>query len=269
MPLNSKVFNFSNRGIKYGDGFFESMRVFNSKIYFLEDHLKRVAQTAELLDLDLSTCNFNKQILENTLETYLKKHDKPNCAIRIQFFRKDGLKYTPNSANTEYFIEFSSTDENQYKKGVNINHLGVYEKHLLQKNCSLSSYKTSNSLIYILAKAYARKTNLDDIILLNTEQEVAEFSAANIFLDFGDKIITPPLSSGCLDGIIRRQLLKPELAMEFNISVDSIKQTDLFKAVAIYGTNTSSGVFYVKNLNDKSYSTGVSEKLLKLLQKTA
>ena len=129
------------------------------------------------------------------------------------------------------------------------------------------SIKSSNSLHYVLAKAYATKHDFSDVILMNTSDEIAEFSSSNLFIDLGDQIITPPLSSGCLDGIIRRQLLKPNLSGLFNIQESVIKEQDLLNAQSIYGTNTNAGIFHITKYKEKAFGPGKANKIQSKLNK--
>lgn len=265
---HAKVFDFSNRGIKYGDGFFESMRVFNNQFCFLKDHLERAQTTAEILGFDLRKAGFTKAMLETSLQTFLSKHQINNCAVRIQFFRTHGNKYTPLDSTTTYYIEFTELNQSKYSEVSAVEEADIFKKHLIPKGSLLSALKTSNSLIYVLAKQYCTSNNLGDTILLNTERELVEFSSSNLYIDTGDKILTPPLSSGCLDGIIRRQLLKPTLKNKFNIIEANLKEKDLKKATAIYGSNTSTGIFYINKIGNQTFEKGAYLDLLRSINQS-
>ena len=261
------VFNFGNRGIKYGDGFFETMTVHDGQIKFLKDHLERMERTASLLGLELSNSGFHKQLLIETIHSFSKISQYNNCSIRIQFFRLHGSRYTPSSPKVDFYIECSTLNSGTYQIGQKIESVGIFNEHLLQKNSLLESIKSSNSLHYVLAKAYAAKHDFSDVILMNTSDEIAEFSSSNLFIDLGDQIITPPLSSGCLDGIIRRQLLKPNLSGLFNIQESVIKEQDLLNAQSIYGTNTTKGIFHIIKYREKVLGPGKANKIQSMLNK--
>lgn len=262
---NAKLFSSTNRGIKYGDGFFESMTAFNSKICFLDDHFERINKTASVLELDVEKAGFTKDLLNKILDDFIKSNQLNACAVRVQFTRSYGSKYTPSSIDCDFYIEFREKATYKFSENLIFDTSGLYKEHLLQKNNLLSPLKTSNSILYVLAKSYCKKNGLNEVILFNNALEIAEFSSSNIYLDMGDEILTPPLSSGCLDGIIRKQLLKYEAKNRFNIREFDLHERDLKKAVAIYGSNTSMGIFYIKQIDNKKYTAGKSTALTEFI----
>ncbi len=262
---DAKIFSSTNRGIKYGDGFFESMTAFNNKICFLEDHFERIKKTASILEFDVEKAGLTKDLLNQTLSHFIKSNQLNACAVRVQFIRSYGSKYTPASMDCDFFIEFSDKTSSKFSAGLKLEKAGLYKEHLIQKNNTLSPLKTSNSLLYVLAKSYCIKNELNEVILFNNNLEIAELSSSNIYLDMGDKVLTPPLASGCLDGIIRRQLLKPEAKEHFNIQEFDIFESDLENAVAIYGSNTSMGIFCIQQIGHKTYTSGQSVALTEFI----
>ena len=262
---DAKIFSITNRGIKYGDGFFESMTAFNKKICFLEDHFERIKKTASVLEFDVKKAGFTKDLLNRNLDHFIKSNQLNACAVRVQFIRSFGSKYTPASMDCDFIIEFSGKTSTKFSAELKLEKSGLYKEHLLQKNSTLSPLKTSNSLLYVLAKSYCTKNELNDVILFNNNLEIAEFSSSNIYLDMGDKILTPPLSSGCLDGIIRRQLLKPETKKHFHIQEFDLYESDLENAVAIYGSNTSMGIFFIEQIGQQTYTSGQSVALTEFI----
>ena len=262
---DTKIFNATNRGIKYGDGFFESMTAFDNKICFLEDHFERIRKTASLLELDVEKAGFTKELLNQSLNHFIKSNLLTACAVRVQFFRSHGSKYAPESMDCDFYIEFSEKTYPKFSAELKLEKAGHYKEHLIPKNNTLSSLKTSNSLLYVLAKSYCKKNDLNEVILFNNNLEIAEFSSSNIYLDMGDKILTPPLSSGCLDGIIRKQLLKSEAKRHFNLREFDLHENDLENAIAIYGSNTSMGIFSVEQIGHKKYTAGQSVALTEFI----
>lgn len=262
---DAKIFSATNRGVKYGDGFFESMTAFDNKICFLKDHFERIRKTASLLELDVEKAGFTKELLNQSLDHFINYNQLTACAVRVQFFRSRGSKYTPDSMDCDFYIEFSEKTYSKFSVEFKFEKSGLYKEHLLQKNSTLSPLKTSNSLLYVLAKSYIKKNNLNEVILFNNNLEIAEFSSSNIYLDMGDKILTPPLSSGCLDGIIRRQLLKPEAKERFHIQEFDLYESDLENAMAIYGSNTSMGIFFIEQIGHKTYTSGQSVALIEFI----
>ena len=161
--VDDLVFNFGNRGIKYGDGFFETISVHDGQIKFLKDHMERMERTASLLGLELPSSGFQKQLLIETVDSFSKISQYNSCSIRIQFFRIHGSRYTPSSPKVDFYIECSTLSSGTYQIGQKIESVGIFKEHLLQKNSLLESIKSSNSLHYVLAKAYATKHDFSDV----------------------------------------------------------------------------------------------------------
>ena len=261
---DERLFTADNRSLKYGDGFFESMRAVNGRINFLDLHIKRIQTTSRLLGFNLEESGFSKAVLLNSTAHFLQTNRQKHVRIRIQFFRYGGKQYAPANAKTAFYIQFASDDSGEFSANQVGKTLYIFQDYALANDNPLSNIKTSNSLIYVLAKKQLQHIDTDEILLLNSKGQIAEFSSSNILLDFGDRLITPPLSSGCLDGIVRSYLLQQKNP-NFNVEEQEIELKDLESAQAIYGTNTSVGAFYIKQFNNITYTSGRLSQLIELL----
>ena len=127
----------------------------------------------------------------------------------------------------------------------------------------LSTLKTTNRLINILGSIYAKENDYENCLLLNEKKQVVEALNGNIFVVSGSKIKTPPLADGCLNGIMRKQLiaiikLMPELSLEEN----SISPFELQKADEIFITNTIQGIIPVTRYRKKDFVNVTAKMLL-------
>ena len=133
-----------------------------------------------------------------------------------------------------------------------------------RKSCDkFSNLKSANYLPYAMAARYAKENKLNECLVLNVHERIADATIANIFLIKGDRLITPSLNEGCVNGVMRRYLIA-------NIKVEEgeIAETDIQDADEVFLTNAISGIRWVKNFREKSYSNLQSRKIYKDLIQT-
>jgi branched-chain amino acid aminotransferase len=125
--------------------------------------------------------------------------------------------------------------------------------------------KTISWLNSVWAVAEAQREGFDEVVLLNERGEVSECTAANIFAVRGDKVITPPLSSGCLEGVTRGILM--EIASEAGTSVveQTMRPEDLYSAEEVFVTSTNRNVIGVKEIAGRVIAGGVMGEVTRKL----
>jgi branched-chain amino acid aminotransferase len=130
----------------------------------------------------------------------------------------------------------------------------------------LSSIKNTNRLINITASIYANENDLDNCILLNDSKNVIEALQGNIFMLNGNKLITPPVSEGCLNGIMRKQIIGLARTIE-NIEVveETISPFDLQKADELFITNVIKGIQPITRYRKKEFVINLSRILVQKL----
>jgi branched-chain amino acid aminotransferase len=130
----------------------------------------------------------------------------------------------------------------------------------------LSSIKTTNRLINITASIFANENDLDNCILLNDSKNVIEALQGNIFMLNEKKLITPPVSEGCLNGIMRKQILNLARTIE-NIEVveETISPFDLQKADELFITNVIKGIQPITRYRKKEFTINFSRLLVQKL----
>jgi len=197
------------RAFLYGDLLFETILATPAGIPYISQHFRRLEKSAAILKMDL--CGLNEEKFHQELTQILNQFTKENtdCSqFRIRFVlnRKSGGFYLPDSNQSSYFIEVFRFEPKPLEK---VLRLGIYP-HQQKAPGVLANLKTGNALIYVMASLWAEENNLDDALILNTENHVIEASSSNIFWKQNGQWFTPPLSSGCVAGIGR------ELFMEQN-----------------------------------------------------
>ena len=144
-----------NRSFRYGDGFFETIKVYENKILFFSDHFIRISKGLELLKLNFSR-NFNKEYMELQIQKTLQDNKCRNCLLRISFYRCEGGKYTPVTNDMAFLIEIAEEIESSYPLNETGLKLGLF-KDILKPISILSELKSCNALLFVLAGIFAKK----------------------------------------------------------------------------------------------------------------
>lgn len=243
-----KIFNTGNRSFKYGDGIFETMKIVDGEILYWEYHYKRLQFGIETLKLD--DTNFTKEFWAKELEKIIHKNYYKYARLRLTLYRDSPGLYTPLSNRIGFMIEgvrYDKPDFSFVSEGIN---LGVFKEHNKVANV-LSNCKTTSAVLYVLASIYKRDNNLDDVVILNHFGNVCETSSSNVFVVKNDEFITPPLSEGCVSGVMREQVIEFSKHIDKIVLEKPLSLQDLEDADEIFLTNVISGVQHVKMFNNK------------------
>lgn len=267
--FNGKILDESdqlsnNRGFLYGDAVFETLKIVNNKILFWEDHYFRLMSSMRIIRLDIPETYTPDFLKENIIKIHQKKSLTGNSRVRITVFRYSSGKYRPESNTSSFIISSEELKESNY-----ILNNGDYKVDLFKDfyldNQLISSIKSNNKIINVVASIYSNENGLENCILLNKNKMVVEFINSNIFTVNQGKIYTPKLSSGCLNGVMRKNLINILRLNSFEVFEEDISTFDLTKSDEIFGTNIIQGLFSVTNYRNKYYSNSISLKILNLL----
>ncbi len=257
--------HIDNRAFKYGDGVFETMKYANSKINFFEDHYFRLMSAMRIIRMEIPM-DFSPEFLEQSvLELIEAKHEeKQSCAIRLTVIRQDGGKYTPITNKIDWLIEVQKIESAEFILNETGLKMDVFKDHFKPKGL-LSNIKSLNCLVYTVAGIYAQENELDDVVLLNADKNVVEAVSSNVFLIKGNELITPTVETGCLKGIVRKNILKlaPKAAL---IPVEKdFSPFEIQKADEMFLTNSIRGIQWVSHFKKKELSNQKTKALLSLL----
>ena len=255
----------SNRAFLYGDGVFETLKVVNQKVLFLEDHYFRLMASMRIVRMQIPN-NFTLEYFE---EQVIGTAQAANCAasarIRFTVFRNDGGYYLPQTREVSYVIQVSSLENVKYSFSDAVYEVDLYKDFFISKQL-LSTIKTTNKMISITGSIYAQENDLNNCLLLNNNKNVVEALNGNLFMLLGTKLITPPTEEGCLNGIARKQIIAIAKKMEGIEMVEApISPFDLQKADELFITNIIQGIQPITQYRKKTYTTNVSAQLLEKL----
>jgi branched-chain amino acid aminotransferase len=256
-----------NRGFKYGDGIFETIKVVHEKVIFWEDHYFRLMASMRMLRMKIPM-EFTLEFLEKEiLKTVAVLEDGANFRVRLNVFRKDGGLYTPKTNAIDYLIEAS---ESNYKTKETYE-IDVF-KDFYNYSGLLSTIKTNNRMLNTLASIYANENDLDNCILVNERKGVVEVANANIFIVKNNIVKTPALTEGCIKGVVRGKVIDLLIKnKDFTIEETVISPFEIQKADEVFITNAIMGIQPVTKYKKKSFNTDLAGKLhasLKVLQIT-
>ena len=240
---------FANRAFTYGDGIFETIRVLDGKILFEEDHFLRLSygmKTLELENADLSEFSkFSALISEFAGEAGLR-----NARIRLQVFRENGGFYTPVGRNAHYHLSVFPVDS-QYMDGDGIR---ISDYRLQYKAPGvLSPLKSTSALLYVHASQWAKQQGYDDAFIFNSAERVIESTRSNVFVVTKGRIVTPPLSEGMVDGVMRKQVMQILGDSGSEVYEMPVMPEDLEMADEIWLTNVVKGLDWVREYQGKTY----------------
>jgi len=252
----------SNRAFLYGDGVFETLKIVNNTILFLEDHYFRLMASMRIVRMKIPN-NFTLEYLEAQILNLAKAQNCENSArVRFTVFRNDGGFYLPNTNSVSFQIQVFPLENTLYSFSDANYEVDLYKDFFISKQL-LSTIKTTNKMINITGSIFAEENDLQNCILLNNDKNVVEALNGNLFMLLGTKLITPPISEGCLNGIMRKQILQIAKKIEsVEVIEEVISPFDLQKADELFITNVISGIQPITKYRKKEYKTDLAKEIL-------
>ncbi|WP_298305599.1 aminotransferase class IV [Flavobacterium sp.] len=252
----------ANRGFLYGDGVFETLKIVNNKILFFEDHYFRLMASMRIVRMQIPN-NFTLEYLEEQVLNLAKANNCENSArVRLTVFRNDGGFYLPQTRTVSFLIQVSPLNETHYSFTDAMYEVDLYKDFYITKQL-LSTIKTTNKMINITGSIFADENDLQNCLLLNNEKNVVEALNGNLFMLIGNQLITPSIEDGCLNGIMRKQVLQVARKIEdVEVLEQPISPFDLQKADELFITNVITGIQPISKYRKKEYKSDLSKVLL-------
>jgi branched-chain amino acid aminotransferase len=254
-----------NRAFLYGDAVFETVKIINNKILFLEDHYFRLMSSMRVIRMEIPM-NFTMEYFEEQILSLVKINELSDSSrARITVYRNDGGYYLPKNNNVSFLIHAVPLVNASYSIEQKEYEVDLYKDFYVTKQL-LSSIKTTNRIINITGSIYADENGLDNCVLLNDSKNVVEALQGNIFMLLGNKLITPPVSEGCLNGVMRKQILGLAKKIEqLEVVEEAISPFDLQKADELFITNVIKGIQPITKYRKKTFTTKVASQLVQML----
>lgn len=254
------LFTAQNRGFRYGDGLFESMRMCAGKLQFAEKHADRLTAGMKALKMEGAGLMDEYFLRQKASELAKKNKLKDGARLRLSVYRADGGLYTPENNNIGYLLEASALSTENYelnKKGLIVD---VFDE-LTKTADKLSNYKTSNSLLYVMAGLFKKQNGLDDAFILNSSGFLCESISSNVFIVYNKQIYTPALTEGCVAGTMRNVVMEIAKNHDVPLIEAQINPEVLNEAEEVFVTNAITGIQWVMGYGRKRYFNEVSKFL--------
>ena len=254
-----------NRAFLYGDGVFETVKVINNKILFLEDHYFRLMSSMRVIRMEIPM-NFTMEYLEKQILALVNKNGlSASSRARITVYRNDGGYYLPQNNTVSFLIHAVALQNTLYAVEKMNYEVDLYKDFYITKQL-LSSIKTTNKIINITGSIFANENGLDNCLLLNDSKNVVEALHGNLVMVLDGKLITPPVSEGCLNGVMRKQIISlAKKIKNLEVIEAAISPFDLQKAEELFITNVIKGIQPITQYRKKSFVSKVSVQLLQQL----
>jgi branched-chain amino acid aminotransferase len=255
----------TNRSFLYGDGVFETMKIANGKILFLEDHYFRLMASMRIVRMEIPMTFTLEYIESQILQLAESLQITDSARVRFTVFRNEGGFYAPLDNTVSYVIHCSKLDDKNYQFGKSVYEVDLYKDNYIAKQL-LSTIKTTSKITHVTASVFAKENELDSCIMINEVKNVVEGISGNIFMLLNNKLITPPISEGCLNGILRKQIVAlskyfPEVAFVEEV----ISPFDLQKADELFISNLIIGIQPITKYRKKEYKSNFALKLINKL----
>jgi branched-chain amino acid aminotransferase len=240
--------NADNRSFRYGDGLFESMVAFDGIVPLLPDHYERMQRSSEILMMHMpSYVNFDW--FKATVSDLLVRNRITNARLRVQVTRADGGLYMPMTNEVNMLITCTPMPENIFQWS-SIN--ATFSPYRVDTGV-LSNLKTTSKIQYVMSALHADKVGAKESFLFNTKGTLAEAIQSNVFLIKGDIIMTPALTNGGVNGVMRRYVIG-QLEKTHKVVQSDVLMSDIDEADEIFLTNAVRGIQSVAVVGSVVYS---------------
>ena len=242
------VIQADNRAFRYGDGLFESMVAFDGIVPLLPYHYEPLKHSAEILMMEMPAY-MDFDWFKATISDLLNPNKATNARLRMQLTRAGGGLYKPDTNTTDMLITCAPIANNRFEWS-SIN--ATFSPYRVDTGV-LSNLKTTSKIQYVLSALLAEKKGASEAFLFNTRGTLAEAIQSNVFLIRGDMIMTPALTNGGVNGVMRRYVIG-QLEQTFNVVQSDVLMNDIDEADEIFLTNAVRGIQSVAVVGSVVYS---------------
>ena len=252
----------SNRSFLYGDAIFETLKIVNNKILFFEDHYFRLMSSMRIVRMEIPMTFTMEYLEEQILKLVGLLAIKDAARVRFTVFRNEGGFYLPSDNSISFVIQATELENIRYKIPKIQFEVDLYKDFIVPSQL-LSTLKTANKITHVMASIFAKENQLDSALLINETKNVIEAANGNLFMFTGNKLITPPISEGCLNGIMRKQIMAIANQLDLIEVIEAaISPFDLQKADELFITNVIIGIQPITKYRKKEFEVRLANQLL-------
>ncbi len=244
VPEPQAVVPINDRGLLYGDGLFETMRVCQDRVFRLAQHLERMMRGADFLGIK---CPFTPKELQDFAGQLIEQNRMPDAILRVMLTRGPGERgyVTPADGRPTVMMTLHSAPARENPVPWSL----ITSSYRILAADPLSSFKTLNQLTHVMARKEAVEKGADEALLINSNGEVAETTSGNLFWVYQDTICTVPTGRGALPGITRAVVLEICQTLGLPTNKCVIKPEALRHSEGIFITQSVLGIVPVAVFN--------------------
>ena len=231
----SAMVSVFDRGFMYGDGAFETLRVYNGKPYLLDRHLGRLTHTLGTLGIAEP---MNLGDLLRACSDAIRHNGITDGILRIQVTRGAGKRGYSSSGHFNPTLLITSHEAPPIPETAPPPVRLITATAVGSAHDPFSTLKTTNKLVNITAMQEAERADAQDALLLNHDGSVTETSSSNLFAICGNALQTPPLNSGCLAGITRGCVMEIAIDLKIPVAQENLTVGELVEVDGLFLTNS-------------------------------
>ncbi|MFM7902160.1 MAG: aminotransferase class IV, partial [Bacteroidota bacterium] len=246
----------------FGDGLFETIRIYNGKPLFLASHIERMMFGMDRMFMEHTMETFEKH-MQDFISMTIQSEKIINGRARLTVYRDASGFYTPSDLNSSWHLIIRESEAKQLSEVADCK--VVLFPSMRKDNSMVSRFKTTSSLIYVLAGIHAASSGAHECIIMNHENRLVESHTSNLFLKKGKEYYTPPVTEGCIDGVMRRHLIGIMNRNDIPVREIPLTKADLLTADEVLLTNAMNWVKPVTEFENQKYSLESASKLNQLV----
>lgn len=260
IPRNEAVVDIEDRGYQFGDGIYEVVRVYNGKVFMMDEHLERFQRSADELKLTLP---YTIEELKSKLAELRSRNYVNEGIIYIQLSRGRASRTHgfPNPPVSPQLIAYTQDMERPHqfqKEGVR----GALQEDIRWLRCDI---KSLNLLGNVLVKQKAKELNCFEAIQYRGDY-VTEGSSTNVFIVKEGILYTHPVTNLILNGITRRLIVEFATALTIQVKQNAFTVQQLFTADEAFITSTTSDIIPLIKVDEKSIGSQIPGPITVQLQ---
>jgi branched-chain amino acid aminotransferase len=271
------VLSITDHSYRYGDGLFETMKMVKGDIMLKDLHFERLYSGLKILKFNVPALFTKRNIQEEVKELCKKNKCEGLARVRLSVSRGNGGLYDCDD-KFSYSIGCWPLEQKGFNEKALPDGQGLVIDIFPDAKKSIDAFsnlKSANYLPYTMAAVWAKENKLNDALILNQHNRICDATIANVFWIKDDKIYTPPLSEGCVAGVMRRWILDLGFAprdsfggiWDFIINEAVLTKDILLDADEVFLTNVTTGIRWVQRCSDKVYTNTITTKIFAKLDR--
>jgi branched-chain amino acid aminotransferase len=243
-------------GLLNGWGVFSTIRVLDGILFAWEMHWKRMCHDARLMRVPMPA---SPDALRQPLDRLIEANEAENATLRVAVVRNKGGVFQAPHLEREYDVVAYTVNLQDWGKAARLS-VQMQGRHAASPMAGVKITSWSQNLTFL---EIAKAKGYDEVVLLNERGEVSECTSANLFAVKGVRVLTPPMSSGCLPGVTRRLLLEQVRVTGVAVEEKTLRLDDLYEADEVFMTSTTRELLPVESI--EGLKTGTNDEVRRRL----